>query len=353
MFTRRVVPGVLAFVAFLSCSLFPSMACAQSGWVRKYTGMPCAGTYCHFWEDFDRNGFTARIAASGGNLYQLQGSGAIFKAPTTPCTHFCPGWGLLGYHPATKAIYADGNLVYQLRTDGSIWRYVSGVNWEMLDNNPATLALAVGGGKLYQLHNTGEVFRFLGEPCAGTSCPSWEKLYTDLGTVAIAASTSGELYRLLNDGSIWRYGLFNCLDLGICWTEWERFDNNSSTVAIAAGGPGELYQLHSNGAIWRYKQVPCDCVGVFCPPSCPGWELLDNNPATKRIVATAGALYQLRQYGALFRYTGTPCNSSYCTGWELLMHDGVGWIAADGNLLYELNQPVVPSVRQRRCDECK
>ncbi len=374
MFTRRLVSEALAadsgnvkrnrFKAGLAagalfvCALIPSMAWGQSGWVRKYTetGTPCSGSYCQFWEDFDRNGFTARIAAAGGTLYQLHGNGAIYKAPTLSCTNFCPGWAFLGYNPATKAIYAGGNSLYQLRTDGSIWRFKSGTEWEMLDNNPATLTLAAGGDKLYQLHNTGEVFLFKGSPCTGTYCPSWEMLYPDSrtgGTVAIAASTSGELYRLLNDGSIWRYGLFTCLDLGVCWTDWERLDNNSSTVAIAAGGAGKLYQLRSNGSILRYKTVACDCSGWTCPESCPGWELLDNNPATKRIVATADKLYQLHQQGALFRYTNIPCDSNGCPGWELLMHDGVGWVAADGDHVYELNQPVVPSARQRGCDECR
>jgi peptidyl-Asp metalloendopeptidase len=59
--------------------------------------------------------------------------------------------------------------------------------------------------------------------------------------------------------------------------------------------------LHSSGLIWRYTGVPCS------GGSCPGWELLDNNPATVAIaVDGSGNLYQLHSSGLIWRYTGVP-----------------------------------------------
>ena len=55
-------------------------------------------------------------------------------------------------------------------------------------------------------------------------------------------------------------------------------DNNPQTAAAAAGDP--FYQLHNDGTIWRYTGVPCT------GSSCPGWWLLDNNPAAKAITGS-------------------------------------------------------------------
>jgi hypothetical protein len=46
-----------------------------------------------------------------------------------------------------------------------------------------------------------------------------------------------------------------------------------SLEALSAGGD-DLYQLHRDGRIWQYTGVPCT------GQSCPGWKMLDNNPAT-------------------------------------------------------------------------
>jgi len=37
-----------------------------------------------------------------------------------------------------------------------------------------------------------------------------------------------------------------------------------------------------------------------------GWELFDNNPATKKIVAGGGNLYQMHQNGLIWKLTGPP-----------------------------------------------
>lgn len=352
MFTRRaVVSGArvansgnvrksrftasLAIAALWVGVLSTSTAYAQTGWVRNRTGLPCDGTYCQFWEDMDRNGVTARIAASGGNLYQLQITGAIFKAPTTPCTYFCPGWGLIGYNAGTKAVYADGSSVYQLRDDGSIWRYLGTPDsWQWIGGN--ALSLGVGGGKVYRMQPDGEVWEYVNG--------QWYLLSWFSNAVAITVSTTGRLYQLNGDGAILRYtpGAPNSNH------GWELLDNNPATVGIVAGGDRELYQLHNNGAVWHFT-------GALCNGFCPGWELLENPGTTVRIAATNGELYRLHNNGALLRYTFPGCGENNCAGWawELLMPDGVGRVAADGSRLYEINQPASPMIRQRVCDQCR
>jgi len=72
-----------------------------------------------------------------------------------------------------------------------------------------------------------------------------------------------------------------------------------------------LYRLHDDGKIWRYTGTPCG------GNSCPGWQLLDINSRTSAITAGIG-LYQLHNTGAIWRYTDTPCQGSSCPGWQLL-----------------------------------
>jgi hypothetical protein len=55
-------------------------------------------------------------------------------------------------------------------------------------------------------------------------------------------------------------------------------DSNPATAAIEAGVI-QLYQLHHDGKIWRFTGTSCS------GNSCPGWQMLDNNPNTKVIVA--------------------------------------------------------------------
>lgn len=54
----------------------------------------------------------------------------------------------------------------------------------------------------------------------------------------------------------------------------------SGTHRTATAQDGvSLYQLHRDGKIWRYTGQPCSGA------SCPGWQMLDNNPRTVAIAA--------------------------------------------------------------------
>ncbi|NJK39217.1 MAG: hypothetical protein HC920_16745, partial [Oscillatoriales cyanobacterium SM2_3_0] len=59
---------------------------------------------------------------------------------------------------------------------------------QKLDNNPATIAIAASGDRLYQLHNTGAIWKYTGEPCAGDNCPGWQKLDNNADTIKVSGS---------------------------------------------------------------------------------------------------------------------------------------------------------------------
>ena len=100
---------------------------------------------------------------------------------------------------AEMGIVADGAALYQLHSDGRIWRYVGppGTGCQLLDNNPKTKHIAGAGGKLYQLHSTGAIWRYVGPPVTG----------------------------------------------------WQLLDNNPASRQMAVRG--KLCQIHANGVTWK------------------------------------------------------------------------------------------------------
>jgi len=158
-----------------------------------------------------------------------------------------------------------------------------------------------------------------------------------LGTTGAGLSMSGissggnSLYQLHKTGLIWKYTDTPCS--GDSCPGWQKLDNNPATVAIAAGG-NNLYQLHKTGLIWKYTDTPCS------GDSCPGWQKLDNNPATVAIAAGGNNLYQLHKTGLIWKYTDTPCSGDSCPGWQKLDNNpATAAIAADGSgNLYQLHK---------------
>jgi hypothetical protein len=115
---------------------------------------------------------------------------------------------------------------------------------------------------------------------------------------------------------------------------------------MAAGGTN-LYELDRTVDIWQYTGTPCS------GGSCPGWQMLDNNPAAFNIAADSGNLYELHKTGDLFRYTGPPCNGSSCLGWEMIDNNpATGRIATSGHL-YELHVVQTPLSTYLHCYDCR
>ena len=141
------------------------------------------------------------------------------------------------------------------------------------------------------------------------------------------ALAAGSLFQLHNDGTIWVSTGVACT--GASCPGWVMLDNNPATRAIASGS-NRLYQLHADGKVWRYTGVRCG--SGFCP----GWQLLDNNPATVAITAGGTNLYQRHNTGKIWRFTGTACTGASCPGWTMLDNNpATADILADGALLYQ------------------
>jgi len=141
------------------------------------------------------------------------------------------------------------------------------------------------------------------------------------------ALSSGMLFQLHGDGRIWAHTGVACS--GNACPGWVMLDNNPATKAIAAGG-NALYQLHADGKVWRYTGIRCGA------NTCPGWQMLDNNPATKQIAAGGTSLYQRHADGKIWRSTGAACSGNSCPGWTMLDNNPATVdIVADGTRLYQ------------------
>jgi Trypsin-like peptidase domain len=240
-----------------------------TGALWRYNGTPMVG-----WELLDTNGATVEVATDGSTLYQRHsGSGAIWRYTNIPLF----GWERVGGNSLTKSIVATQGLengwLYQLQGDGEIWRFNSNnapfTGWELLDSNPSSTAIAADRDRLYQMHSgTGAIWQYTGE--AGFE---WVQLGGNPLTKQILAS-GGQLYQLQSDGVIWRY-------TGTPMTGWQQLGNNRGNQGLAHDGL-RLYALRTDGSVWRYTGV-----------SVTGWQRIDDDPNTKAIVGAGRELYQL------------------------------------------------------------
>lgn len=234
----------------------------------------------------------------------------------------------------TRALaQAEVDTVYDLRSDGTIRQFqCSGATCggpTLLDSNPAISSITSGGGRLFEKHNNGAIWQYNGTPCTFTGCPGWIELDNNSGTETIASGKipggNWNLFQLHSSGSLWQYTNTPCDSNGVC-PGWIELDNNSIKQIIAAGGtnatsstpaiPG-LVQLHSDGNIWQYTGTPCNAT------SCPGWQHLDNNPATDQIAGISSTdpssiVQHHSTDGSLWLYTGQPCSGSSCPGWTYI-----------------------------------
>jgi hypothetical protein len=113
---------------------------------------------------------------------------------------------------------------------------------------------------------------------------------------------------------------------------WQELDDNPATVSLAAGAQytfvkPSLYQLHSTGAVWRYTGTPM-----------VGWELLDTNPATVELATDGVTLYQRHGgSGRIWRYTGTPIIGWEHVGGSTMTRSIVATRGSQQGWLYELH----------------
>ncbi len=326
----------------------------RGGWLWRATGTPCTGSSCPGWQRIDNNPATVMMP---GLNQQMHHDGRIWRFTGTACSgDSCPGWALLDNNPQTRVpVASDGNTsqlfqlhapaLFQRHNDGAIWQSrgrpcagESCPHWQRLDNNAATRAIVASAGRLYQLHANGRIWRSNGQPCTDDLCPGWTLLDANPATRGIVAG-GGQLYQLHADGRIWRSNGQPCTGSGasLSCPGWVLLDNNSRAAQILASGV-QLYQRHANGALWRFTGVACTGSGASL--SCPGWVPIDNNPRTTRITGDNGRLYQLHNNGLIWEFTGSPCSGSgaalSCPGWRLLDNNAATVdIVAGGNELYQ------------------
>jgi peptidyl-Asp metalloendopeptidase len=347
--TRCAVPACL--VVLVLSLLAPTISGAQQQYayrsVEHHTGTG--------WERLDYNTWTVQIVASGGKLYQLRNKRwpgylgfikSIWRYIGPPCPpggQDCRNWMVLAQDSATVALAADGGKLYQLQRDGRILEFVDGPcgptscgSWMLIDNNPLTKEIVAAGGNLYQLHRTGWIWRYTGIPCNVDTCPGWELVDNGAEAVQIAGGGKAGLYQLQGNGWIRAHPGQPCSNGIISCPAWNHLDNNGATKKIIAGRD-KLFQMHSNGWIWEYTNQLCS------GSSCPGWKRLDNNPATIGLATgfttTDEYLYQLHANGGIWKYTNHSCSGDSCLGWQLLGFNPfgrAGAIAADGDKLYRI-----------------
>ena len=171
-----------------------------------------------------------------------------------------------------------------------------------------------------------------GIACAGNwVVAAWTSATAPQGLPAVSGLSvfSGALFVGGVGATIWSYTGTPCS--GSSCPGWQQLDNNPATVAIVSGG-SKLYQLHNTGKIWMSTGTGCSL------DSCPGWQMLDDNTAAVQIAADGASLYELHNTGKIWRYTGTPCSGSSCPGWQMLDDNTLTIsIAADSGQLYQLH----------------
>ncbi|MEJ8632247.1 MULTISPECIES: matrixin family metalloprotease [Streptomyces] len=261
---------------------------------------------CGDWTLLDWNASTSNITASTTDLYQLRADGSVWRYIGPPIT----GWTKLDSSSAgAQQLAADAGRLFLLSGDGNVYEtfdFVFTSHSKPLDDAARTLQIAASGGQLYQRSNDGSVLRYSGTPLI------WEAL--DVNPPAGSLSQNAEivadgtlLYKRDTGGRMYRYE-------GTSPGGWLILADKD-TIAIAAGG-GNLYQLRGAAGVWQYTGTPLT-----------GWKQLDNNPATRDIIAVGADLFQRHVDGNLFQHTGG-------TSWAALDDSPatVQFVAAGGRL---------------------
>jgi len=240
------------------------------GSVWFYNRSPVAG-----WALIDDNRDTAKIVAADENVYQLHGNGDILVYTGIP-----KDWKVIdAVNPDTAQIVASKDHLYKRHKNGDVWVYMGKPKeWKLLDSNPSTVDIVAAEDELYKLHGDGEVWVYTGKHI------EWKSLGEASDTVELAAS-KGRLYRRHRTGQVWVYnGAPN---------DWKQLDHFKGTAGIAADGE-KLYQRRADGGIWVYTGTPLT-----------GWQQIDANLDSQKIVASDGMLYQMHKKGRIFKYRKT------------------------------------------------
>jgi hypothetical protein len=279
-------------------------------WVYNKQSCTSRGPNClGGWNLLDANRATVQIA-SYCELYQLRNNGLILhytgqfgSCLNGDCT---TGWKQIDSNPQTTKIVAgapytnsssDAAWVYQMRKDGSIWRY-NDSGWDQIDNDPAAVSMVGGLNGFYKLHRDGKVYRWNGTKCGPAGC-AWTLIDQNASDPAIMISAGNGLYQLRKSGAVLHYANNSTACASAPCPGWNVVGQNlpTPTVTIKAGF-NDVYRLQANGNVYILS-------GNF-------WTLRDNHPET--IAITAGRLlYETRKGGNIFYYSGQcPVGDPLC-----------------------------------------
>lgn len=269
--------------------------------VYQYPGTPCNPT-CPVWTRLNLNPKVTSMVAGAGlggapYLFELTFDGQVlqYTGPPCPSPMLCNGWQFDANQVGILQIIAAGGtlppfcfstncpptppiapLVDLLPGEGKVSQYTQ-PGWRDLDEyNPSQKLVSQifgfvngsgGVGSIFELRKDLTIWKYIGPPCNNGACPGWQEIgavSTFFSVVQIlTAETSGRLFVLLNDGSIWEL-------TGNGWTEPGLSD---STVTQIAGSNNGLFRLHNNGAI------------MYLGPN--GWVPVNNPPAAQIVASSA------------------------------------------------------------------
>jgi hypothetical protein len=189
-------------------------------------------------------------------------------------------------------IVADGEDVYLLKTNGSIFRIAKHRLELIVDTSrmsrgePKAVQIAPAGGVIYIRNDIGNVLAY-----------QWvvdrtNLKLTDDGTGTKQIVSVGEmLYILKNNGNIWKH--YTTIDgQGRILDNFDMIDDGTGTREISCSG-ALLYVLKNNGNIWQYSPV--------AKGASPYEEIYKGGDAT-HIKADGGALYFTKQNGSVWKY---------------------------------------------------
>jgi hypothetical protein len=264
---------LLAFGGLLSVSLLPDYKPTVS------EELIYAGSDAH------------QIAADGEDVYLLKTNGSIFRITKKKLELIVDTQKTSQTAPASQ-IAPAGGVIYIRNAIGNVFAYqwISDVpNLKMKDDGTGTKQIVSVGETLYVLKNNGNIWKHYTTPDEQGNILSNYVLIDD-GTETQEISSSGALlYVLKNNGNIWQYSPVY-KESG----PYEEIYNGENATQIKADG-GALYFTKQDGSVWKYK-------GGLLKID------IDTNSA-KHIDALNGVIYILTMRNTIWRYNSQRGNS--------------------------------------------
>ncbi|CAI6283163.1 unnamed protein product [Periconia digitata] len=240
-------------------------------------------------------------------IYQLRTNGQIL--------YYTPGrsWTTLSTATTNTAQITGANgILYQRRSDGSIYRFTSSSStWQLIGApSDSVLDIVAASTEIYARRRDGVIARWGGTQQSWTTIPG----PTSPLPSQIAVTDSKTLWILLSNGDLVR-SLWPYTSEG-----WQLVDINPDNIQIAVGGD-EFYKLQRDGAV-----VWLDMKNYF-------WSIIEDNGSVE-VFAVGGFAYSRHDDGSLWRYTGVPMV------WELLdeEREAVGVVGDREGNVYQVVQ---------------